>query len=329
MLEYDTRGRTMSTRLAHATLRMTAILLTLAAILSVLTGAAFAQGGPKTHVVKEGENLTRIAEMYGVTVDALLAANRIDNPDLILVGTELVIPAEGPTTAADGQGGGGGVEVAVYVVQPRDTIDTIAQMLNVDPTAIIAANFDPDDNPGLIFPGQTLLIPSDAGPYTNRLPLFPPAERRTDLPIAAPDGQGGGGIPAGEAYVVQPGDMLDSLAQSFDVAIESIIYANDLSYPYILFPGQTLLIPADAPPYGVVPPNPAMLPSVRAAASSGIRDGQGGGGTTSTGRVYVVREGDTILSIVLAHDIALMDFLQANTFLLNAQLEPGVELTLP
>lgn len=49
--------------------------------------------GPVVHVVQSGENLTLIAEQYGVTVAALKASNDLADPNLIFVGQRLVIPA--------------------------------------------------------------------------------------------------------------------------------------------------------------------------------------------------------------------------------------------
>jgi chromosome segregation ATPase len=45
-----------------------------------------------SHVVKPGETLASIAAKYGVTVSDLIAANKIQNPDIITVGSKLVIP---------------------------------------------------------------------------------------------------------------------------------------------------------------------------------------------------------------------------------------------
>lgn len=46
-----------------------------------------------------------------------------------------------------------------------------------------------------------------------------------------------------EIYVVQPSDTVDSIAQSFGVPVENIVYSNQLIYPYALAIGQALLIP--------------------------------------------------------------------------------------
>jgi LysM repeat protein len=46
----------------------------------------------RTHVVQPGENLFRISLQYGVTLDALMRANGISNPNLIYVGQVLRIP---------------------------------------------------------------------------------------------------------------------------------------------------------------------------------------------------------------------------------------------
>lgn len=44
------------------------------------------------YVVKEGDTLADIANSFGVTVADLIAANNLTNPDVIIVGQELIIP---------------------------------------------------------------------------------------------------------------------------------------------------------------------------------------------------------------------------------------------
>ena len=48
---------------------------------------------PLVYVVKRGDQLTRIANSFGVTLQAIEAANGITNPNLIVPGQKLVIPA--------------------------------------------------------------------------------------------------------------------------------------------------------------------------------------------------------------------------------------------
>jgi len=47
---------------------------------------------PSQYTVKAGDFLSVIAANFGITVEALIAANGIDNPDQIFVGQILIIP---------------------------------------------------------------------------------------------------------------------------------------------------------------------------------------------------------------------------------------------
>lgn len=57
-----------------------------------------------------------------------------------------------------------------------------------------------------------------------------------------------------EIYVVKRQDTVDSIAESFQVPVEDIIYMNQLAYPYALAVGQALLIPVsgDTPSGSIV-----------------------------------------------------------------------------
>jgi LysM repeat protein len=45
-----------------------------------------------THVVKDGEVLGAIASQYGVTVDAIVKANNLSDPNSLSIGQKLIIP---------------------------------------------------------------------------------------------------------------------------------------------------------------------------------------------------------------------------------------------
>jgi soluble lytic murein transglycosylase-like protein len=57
-----------------------------------------AAAAPRTHLVADGENLTFIARRYGVTIAAIVAANRLADPSRIYAGQRLVIPGASPST---------------------------------------------------------------------------------------------------------------------------------------------------------------------------------------------------------------------------------------
>jgi len=60
---------------------------------------AQAQAAPGVHIVTPGENLTRIAGLYGITLNALLGVNELDDPDLIYPNQRINLP---PVTSGQG-----------------------------------------------------------------------------------------------------------------------------------------------------------------------------------------------------------------------------------
>ena len=56
------------------------------------TATAPAAAGGKKYVVQSGDTLSGIAEQFGVTIQRIIDANSLQNPDLLLPGQELIIP---------------------------------------------------------------------------------------------------------------------------------------------------------------------------------------------------------------------------------------------
>ncbi len=59
---------------------------------TVLVLPATGGGAPAGYVVREGDTLTAVADRLGTTVDELVAANALDDPDFLPVGTVLTAP---------------------------------------------------------------------------------------------------------------------------------------------------------------------------------------------------------------------------------------------
>ncbi len=159
------------------------VILLVILLLSIGGAIASAQGQQQTYVVQRGDNLTRIAQQYGTTVNAIVQANGIVNPNLIFPGQVLVIPAGGavvtpvPTPTTPGQP----PETCTYVVQRGDTLFRIS--LRFGTTVNTLASFNNIANPNLIFAGQTLVVPCAGG---APLPPATPAPGTTPAPPAPP-----------------------------------------------------------------------------------------------------------------------------------------------
>ena len=135
---------------------MMAILVLVLGVLPV--SAAPGQSGI-THVVQPGDTLFSIARRYGVSMDAIALANGIANPNRIYVGQRLLIPTGGTPSGT------------VHVVQPGETLISIALRYGVDMWALARANRITDLN--RIYVGQRLVIPG-AGPAPSPQPTPPP-----------------------------------------------------------------------------------------------------------------------------------------------------------
>lgn len=62
------------------------------------TAVPEATEAPPVHVVQAGDTLGSISQFYGVSMDDIMAANGLANPNLISVGQQLVIPVNGLDT---------------------------------------------------------------------------------------------------------------------------------------------------------------------------------------------------------------------------------------
>ncbi len=189
--------------------------LCLLLILSLALAAPVLAQGSVVHVVRPGENLFRIALRYGVTVNALTAANNLSNSRLIYVGQRLVIPtAGGPAQSATSSSSG------VHVVRPGENLFRIALRYGVSVNALAAANGIV--NTRRIYVGQHLVLPGQAA--------------NSSAPAPAP--------PASQTYTVRRGDTLSAIALRYGVSVWALAQANSIRNPSLIYAGQALRIPS-------------------------------------------------------------------------------------
>lgn len=68
------------------------------AALVAVVAAGSAAG--RVHTVERGDTLSKLAQRYGISISTLAEANGIDDPDLILAGSELSVPEAGAAESA-------------------------------------------------------------------------------------------------------------------------------------------------------------------------------------------------------------------------------------
>lgn len=189
----------------------TGLVVVLLVLTAVVPASALAQ--QQIHVVQRGQNLTGIAARYGTTVQAIMQANGLRNPNFIYVGQRLRIPGGGGSSSGGGSGG-------VHVVQRGENLTLIARRYGTTVSAFVQANNLRNANH--IYVGQRLRIPGGAG------------------------GSGGGGSASssGTVHVVQRGETLQSIALRYRTTYAAIATANGLRNPNLIYVGQRLKIPA-------------------------------------------------------------------------------------
>ncbi len=158
---------------------------------------------PLVHIVEVGEVLGVIADKYEVSSASILEANGIEDPDLIRVGQELLIPRPTPTSqpqpdveptaagteAPTGTPSAGQRETPipsgelVYTVQEGDTLSDIAEEFDTSVSLLMSRNGITD--PTLLRVGQTLFIPRGT-PTPLPTPTFRPTRTPTPGPPYAP-----------------------------------------------------------------------------------------------------------------------------------------------
>lgn len=178
------------------------------------------------HVVQEGDTLFSLANRYGVSVQAIMSANGLSDPDAKLrAGSTLIIPVEGSTSepAAATQP----EPAQTYTVQPGDTLVTIAQRHGTTVEALIEAN--DLANPELLSVGQVLKIPSGGAARSS-------GGSAGEVSVAS----------VGIQYTVQPGDTLWAIAQAYGTTPSALMAANNLESATQIYVGQVLTIPVES-----------------------------------------------------------------------------------
>jgi LysM repeat protein len=229
------------------------LLIVLIAAVSLVAAPLAAQD--VVHVVQPGENLFRIAQIYGTDVNTLVQLNGITNSWQIYAGQVLVIPGaaspiQEPVVAA--------LELPAvtqtHVVTYGEHLSSIANAYGMSPEQLAALNGI--TNPNLIYVGQVLTVnagaPAPAAEViTVAVPTAVTLQNAFDIPQPAATGE--------VRHIVQPGQYLSQIASQYGVSWLSIAQANGIYDPNTIYAGLSLVIPGATSGTGYiveVPPAP-------------------------------------------------------------------------
>lgn len=154
----------------------------------------------------------------------------------------------------------------IYTVVAGDTVARLAQRFGSTIEAIARVNGL--SNPGLIYVGQTLIIPIRSGtfpqpPTFTPAPIYPtaappafPTAAPPIFPTAAPPSTGLG------TYTVQRGDTLSTIAARFNTTVATLAQLNNLVNPNLIYAGQVLRVPGASVPTPAPPPAQPIIHNV-------------------------------------------------------------------
>jgi LysM repeat protein len=172
-------------------------------------------GGGALYVVAPGDTLADIAAQFGTTVSALVGTNQLANPDLLLIGQELAVPAAG--TAGTPETAPTTLSSESHTVVAGETLAGIASRYGIAPETLAAVNGITD--PSLIYVGTTLRL---AGPVAPEVAVSPVSSA---------------------VHVVAAGESLNAVAARYGTSVSQLVTSNGLADPNLIRVGQELTIP--------------------------------------------------------------------------------------
>ena len=163
---------------------------------------------------------------------------------------------------------------------------------------------------------------------------YRPLDQGAAVPWAKALASAKGGPIEGNRYRVERGDALSGIAAHYDVRLTTLAAANNIEPPYILYPGEVLRIPDDAPLPARRPeiiqtalPPAGAEPAAETAPRKWTR--QDTAEPEIDGELYTVAEGESLALIAVRRGLTLGDLVAANDIEPPYRIKPGQVLVIP
>jgi LysM repeat protein len=180
-------------------------------------------------------------------VNRLMQANGIKDPTLVQIGQRLVIPGR---SSSGGSAGGGSSRSGSYTVKSGETLGEIAERYNTSAERLMQLNRISD--PTQLQAGSRIVVPGGASRTASRTSAQPVRNAKA------------------REHVVQPGESLSEIADSYNLPVQKLVSLNNISDPNLLMSGTRLRltapppVPASRP--APTPPKAASRPAPKPAA---------------------------------------------------------------
>lgn len=201
---------------------------------SSAAAAGSSRGGSVT--VQPGDTLSDIADRQDVSLNQLMQANGITNPNLVVAGQKLVLPGSRQATATAAPRA---LPTAPYTVKSGETLSEIADRFSTSTERLIQLNGI--SNPNLVVAGTRLAIPGRSSSS------------------AAPRNA--------KEHVVRSGESLSTIADSYGLPVERLVAINRIDDRDLVVSGTRLKLQAPPPVKATPKPAAQAKPKPKPAAT--------------------------------------------------------------
>ena len=306
------------------------------------------------HVVQPGENLSRIAKKYNVTVPELMTWNGLTNTTPLRINQELALSGTGQVLNTAGQAA---PQFQTHVVKKGETLSGVARKYGVTVGDLKTVNNLPNDMLSLnqkLKIGKAAMLNQPANGMNNGVAINQNNQIGNNqqgvinanplggnLPVVANTGMSNQPVVGGTGtYALSFGDSPYMVATKYGVAPEDVLRWNNL-------PADASAFPADMKVVYVADPTKVNSGATMGNALPQNNPNPGGGvfgntpvnntgangvvsnaGTVPVPAEHVVNFGESPYSIAQKYNLSPADVLNWNKLAFDAKVQPGSTLQL-
>jgi LysM repeat protein len=197
--------------------------------------------GMMAHKVEDNETYYSIAKRYGITMDAMVAANPQVKPERLRPGMTVQVPMKvtrppaNPTPAPTNNGGStvaSGSASRTYKIRSGDTMASIAQRYDISEAALLKENKLSTSDP--FYVDDVLKIPGGQSTSGNKSVVQAGAKPGSTPPPPKPQTKG---------YIVSAGEDIGTICDAFGISRQQLLEYNRLPANARLKTGDQIMIP--------------------------------------------------------------------------------------